>query len=560
MPGPISCNLMIAISVCLIAGCDGGSTDEPAPRPAPIMTQSEDEAIPNESVERVLQPIPYDDIVLDGRFGDWVDVDIVVDEPSDDAEIGSTIDLGPVRIAHDDAYVSLLIDWGAVVNTQALPDASLELWLDVDGLETTGLERRLAGTPSPDMSLFGMDARIVFTPIRGGYARGGVEVHRPTWGSLATADDDQLSPYDIGLAFAPTYASDTVEIRIERGSQPAGMPQWFQRKEFRGVLFLRAADGTSLDRTQEFSYALASPAHAVARIPNEPMPSPTPGALRVMNWNVERGAFIHSPEPFISTFSAINPDVVLIQELRDTQTAAMVDAWFEAHVSRDDTNPDEWSVITGDGGGDLRCAIASRLPLDSFDPLRMVTFPDRPDRQLRIAAGVIKCDDRNILLISTHLKCCGSAGSREDETRLLEVALLREALDAANFDFTLDGLIIAGDLNLVGSRDPLDNLAAGGDLDGGDLQITELMQLDRLSNATWHDADQPFVPGRLDWLLYSDSTMTMPVGFVFDSRDLSPETRAAHRMGPDATIAASDHFPLVADLIWTSTDTENGDA
>ncbi len=527
------CSLTLAAH--LLAGCSGQSDSDPTGSGAMPQGASGSDIAP----ESASSQMP---IVLDGVFDDWNAIEPAVDEPAGDTTGGSPIDLGPVRVTHDEQFLFLNLDLGSAANLQVLPDgASIELWLDVDGLDATGVDEPHAIT--------GADAIITFSAKQGNRPRMGIGLQSTTY----TPDPDdpdpiRLSPYDVGLAFAPTYASKFAEIRIERGAQAATTPVWFTGESFSAYLRLIDSEGRVLDETTLFTHDLTrqdSFAETARTIPASAADS-----VRVMNWNVERGAMLANPLPFAATFAAIEPDVVLIQELRDSQSASMVDAWLEQHMSDDAANNNEWSVIVGEGGGNLRCAIASRVPITQYEALRIVPFPDRPDRQLRVAGAVAEFDGRGILFVASHLKCCGSAGSREDETRLMEVALLRDTLARALADDPVDGMVIAGDLNLVGSRDPLDELAASADINGRDLIIADLLQLDGRTNATWHDSDQPFVPGRLDWLLFSGSSLGMVEGFVFDSRDLSPEILARHQMSADATMASSDHFPLVADLQW----------
>ena len=122
--------------------------------------------------------------------------------------------------------------------------------------------------------------------------------------------------------------------------------------------------------------------------------------------------------------------------------------------------------------------------------------------------------------------------------------------DSRLFDRTFDGVIVAGDFNLVGSRRPLNLLTTRLDIAGLSLIEAEPYQLDGLSNATWSDRKQSFVPGRLDYLLFSHTTVALRNTFVLDTRDLTPQ--ALHRLGlrSDDTASASDHFPVVADVRW----------
>ena len=112
-------------------------------------------------------------------------------------------------------------------------------------------------------------------------------------------------------------------------------------------------------------------------------------------------------------------------------------------------------------------------------------------------------------------------------------------------------VIVAGDFNLVGARRPLDLLTTRLDIPGLSLIEAEPYQLDGLSNATWSDRKQPFVPGRLDYLLYSIAQFRVRGAFALDSVDLAPQSLQSHRLRAEDTASASDHLPLVVDLEWT---------
>ena len=110
--------------------------------------------------------------------------------------------------------------------------------------------------------------------------------------------------------------------------------------------------------------------------------------------------------------------------------------------------------------------------------------------------------------------------------------------------------MIGGDLNLVGGYRPLEILETGLDVDGSSLVVAAPRQLDGRSNATWSDVEQPFVPGRLDYLLYGDRSLEEAGSFVLQAADVDERWRAEHGFAADATEAVSDHFPVVLDLRW----------
>jgi endonuclease/exonuclease/phosphatase family metal-dependent hydrolase len=200
-----------------------------------------------------------------------------------------------------------------------------------------------------------------------------------------------------------------------------------------------------------------------------------------------------------------------------------------------------WTVLRGTGGGRLRCAVASRLKIDPYAALDPLPMPDRPDRSIRIVGGELTLPDQRLLVVSAHLRCCGYAGSFEDRTRVVEADAIRRAIADAVASGRFDGVIIGGDLNLVGSRWPLDILAE-------DLQVVEPFQIGGRSNTSWSDVRQPFLPGRLDFLLVTEPSLSVRRSFVLNTRLLNPRWLRRHGLRSGDTAEASDHLPVVVDL------------
>ena len=151
-----------------------------------------------------------------------------------------------------------------------------------------------------------------------------------------------------------------------------------------------------------------------------------------------------------------------------------------------------------------------------------------------------------------HLKCCGRIGSREDETRLLETAAINKSIKQATDSDQFDGIITGGDLNLVGAYTPIERLAVGLDFDQTNLSILSADRLDSRSNATWANPDERFVPGRLDYLLLSRSSLSERKAFVLNTAELSTDERTRYGLQPNDSSEASDHFPIIADLYFTN--------
>jgi len=110
----------------------------------------------------------------------------------------------------------------------------------------------------------------------------------------------------------------------------------------------------------------------------------------------------------------------------------------------------------------------------------------------------------------------------------------------------VDAVLVAGDLNLVGSRAPLERLAAGLDPAGGDLVVARALHPDGRDGWTWSAPRSAYTPGRLDYMLSSPSSLRVAAAFVLDTADLSPAVCARHGLEPGDARAASDHLPIVA--------------
>ncbi len=493
--------------------------------------------------------VPVASIAIDGRFDDWAAISPVVVDPADAP--GAFVDIGEVRLAADDDFLYLLIDFGRTVNAQGL-DGTLDIVVNADGDETTG--RTVHGVVGADLLIrcTPPNEQRPDRPGRGMSIVSTTYTHDPT-----DPTRPAVNAYDVGLVFGPTHSSRRTEFRIERGEPskvvPAeALPPLFAGKSISAKVVFHALDGTLVDETEIFTCvlpALTTGSYSVSldqRQPADPLLRNPETALRLISWNAELGAIISRPEPYVRTLRALNPDVILLQELTNKITPEQLQTVFQQL----DGGAANWSIVIGSGGGDLRSAIISRLPVERIESLELVTYPDRPDRSLRVASAVIRSGERRMLAMSIHLKCCGRHESAEDFTRLAEVELIRGTLRDAMRGHAFDGVVIAGDFNLVGSREPLESLMVGLDIDASNLEIVDAYQIDGRSNATWFDRSQPFMPGRLDWALYSDSALGVDRCFVYESSNFAPIWHATHGTQSDDSAAASDHLPVVFDLSW----------
>jgi hypothetical protein len=473
-------------------------------------------------------------IVIDGEFADWHGTPVV--SSNHNAVGAGFLDLREVRASTDGTRVHLMLALGGITNLQAM-DATLRLALDGDGDSSTGEE--MAG-------LEGADLLLDFSFLTGTGIRQGIM-------QRVAGDSSYRSSYDVHLEYAPTHASDRFEIRLRReaGGTLAGT-------RIRGRLVALDANDQIVDVLGPFELD-APPTTAPAALAAGELLGRSPRTdLRIVTWNVGDRTPLRTPEPFRRTLRAAAPDVVLFDELNPAIDVAALRALLPADA--------DWTVVLGAGGGRQRTAVASRLPLEPVPSLARVAYPDslanlaslpmvrQMQQDLRSAAedgipttgAIVTVQGRRILLVPLDLMCCGAVGGAEDRARIMAADAVQQAVRQAIRSDALDGVIIGGDLNLVGSRTPLEVLLHGLDPGNGDLEPVKSTTLNGASVSTWRSPG-PFPPGRLDWILLSPSSLEVNQAFVLDAAMLAPDAQKAAGLEPTDT-DVTDHLPVVADL------------
>lgn len=473
---------------------------------------------------------------MDGVFDDWSDVEVAFDDSGDapDAEL----DIGKLQMQSDAQFVHLSIGLNRELNVQRL-DGTLELLMDGDANPNTG--QPVHGFP-------GVDLIVRFSPEnpeRPEDDNMGVSVASTTYDPSESSASIHHSA--IGFLAAPTYASDRIECRFNRDSSLPETPPLFRGDSVSFKLVLIDADRSVSDETENVSHPLptiASPKKSRARA--EHLPPKADGSFRLMCWNVLNGSILEKPDLYSKILVALDPDIILFEELGKGSAPAL-ERFF---VDRLYPDSGAWQILFGQAGGPSRCAIASRFPIESVPSLEWIPYPERLDRAVKTLGGVVAVGGRRVFVAPMHLKCCGRVDSWEDERRLAEVGLINGAIAEAMASASFDAVVIGGDLNLVGGRRPITVLGAKLDLDQSDLSILDAYHLRGDENTTWASNRERFIPGRLDFLQYSDSAITAANAFVFDTADLSGSWLASRSLSEASSMAASDHLPVVADFVW----------
>lgn len=444
-------------------------------------------------------------IVLDGTFQDWGDV------PHGDM----------LRAAADDTHLYLLLSIpGGPVNLQGLDEPGI-LMLNLDNDAATG---------GRNLALPGADLEITFSPSAGGRS-GGAQIRFPGNGNT------WLQPDSAALTFAPTIAHNRFEIRLPKKLRtPAESILVSDTLQWASAGSLGSQRGSC-----ECGLLRATPQRAFDAIPECPT-----NATRVVSWNVEFGGILDHPAPFVRIMRALKPHIVLLQELEPKQAASDIEAVLKDGV------PGEWTVDLGPTGGALRSAVATRLPAKDMPRIDMLKRRDSPKRGVRAAALRVAIPGvGEVAMVSLHLKCCGVAEGPEDMTRIAEVIAVRRALLDAQRKESLDGVVLGGDLNLVGSSRPLDLLIFDGEADlggEGDFAIANAIRPSAQGFQTWEKAGQRYTPGRLDWIVYSGSSLQAVNAFVLATEELPESQLQSHGLNADDAARAADHLPVVVDV------------
>ncbi|MCC6677598.1 MAG: endonuclease/exonuclease/phosphatase family protein [Phycisphaerales bacterium] len=484
---------LLTSAAAFLASC-ASDPGTPQRRPGPVVTAN----------------VP---VTLDGNIEEW---------PSEAALLA------------DDRYIYFRVSVEDSQWTLQSAPETLAMLIDVDGSTATGHHGEFPA------DALGVDVEIQFSPIGpDGHRQNGVAVFALDSQGNRTPISNEIAQ----VAFLPTYASTWYEGRISRHlTLPVGGAHTpTTAGPMSGMAVLLGDEGQIegwSDASSLMAPAAATPT-AIAAVTGPDLPTRPIGALRLMTWNVLKNGPAQNPEPYARVIETLNPDVILFQEWDEGDETA-IDGWFTAVIR----TPAPWKAVKGHAG----VLIVSRHPITPIDLGRLETLSaeGRPS-QIRYIAATVNSPIGDVAVASTHLKCCGSKDSPEDRQRMDQARAINRAMMAASP--TPPALrFIAGDMNLVGSRPPLDLLRAGLDADGSDLSVADPFVLGDRSQYTWADYKTTFTPGRLDYVLYSDSTAQVYQSFVLDTQRLAEETLA--RAGLNRTDTdVSDHKPIVFDVM-----------
>jgi len=455
-------------------------------------------------------------IMVDGKFDEWGVVSLFREDPEGD-QVSGDIDFTELKVTNDQDNLYILLKVGTKINLQDLNRISIYIDGDNDPRTGLGVER------------IGAEIKYTFGLRKGiAYTKGG---------------EVTISHTDIGLVSMPTVTSNEFEISIARNNE-------INLFSSDTICIAFKDEDTGQDQFPDFGvyslvYTFASffP-EPLSRISLKPSPD---NHLRMVSYNVLRNGF-HRPdrsESFSRIFNALQADIYGFQEIYD--------------YSAEETLLKFKSLIADTADGDW---YASKV-----DPDIIMVSRHHIKASYRIEGnGAFIVDmnpmfDSDILVIVAHLPCCANNTGRQREIDAI-MGFIRDAKLPGGF-LTLapdTPILIMGDMNLVGYDQQLRTLTHGDivdqvmygaafnpDWDGSDLR--DLLPRHTNSNMffTWYDQNSSFSPGRLDFMIYTDSVIEALSQFILFTPDMNPDTLTRYGLHPDDTVLASDHLPVIGD-------------
>lgn len=296
---------------------------------------------------------------------------------------------------------------------------------------------------------------------------------------------------------------------------------------------------------------------------------PATEGVRVLSWNIAVDAFVAEPEEFQSLLGWADPDVVLLDEVAPTADVEKLQHALTRLRPGDDT---PWNIDVGASGGRQRCIVASRAAQEALPEFSsIVPYADDDKRYILehmsdreraepglsmengipVNGAIVITAGRRMLTVIADLQCCGDEPDswqeyrRRAETREIR-ARIRQVLERT----TVDGLIIAGDFNLVNGVTPLVLLTGPYRMPHAGLISAQLYQSDGVTNWTWDGRGTPFPSNTLDFQLYTPHSLKLRSGFILDTESLPTETLDQYGLERETAKRTGDHRPLVAEYSW----------
>jgi len=452
-------------------------------------------------------------IVIDGLFDDWQEVPVTITDPEDDYNYD---DWAELKITNDDDFIffkislhseeTLLQNWN-----------NFYLYIDADRDSLTGHPFRGLGTE---------------LAWHFGYRTG---QYFEQDGII------DLWQNDITLRQAPTVTSTEFEIAIARGSFVLSDPDSI------AVIFSSFYD--TGDYMPDSWGGVVYQLDTTVVGPAEPILLEKTGTRLVTYNTLNTGILESDRQPkFQRIIQALDPDIIALQEHSEwNEIGDIISSWFPE---------DTW--YQGYTFRDL--VVLSKYPI--INQANLISSE-------RTMCALLQTDDPinpYLLILNSHFSCCDNDDDRQEQVDEL-VQVLREWRLNDNGPFDLpEGtpMFHVGDFNFVGYREQIETVTAGNIQDEGNYgsdfpldwdgtAITDLFSrhTHKRMAYTWRSDGSSFNPGKLDYVLYTNSNLSILNHFVLNTLAMPDSVLNEWELEAEDTNEASDHFPSIVDFMVT---------
>ena len=452
-------------------------------------------------------------IVIDGLFDDWQEVPVTITDPEGDYNYD---DWAELKITNDDDFIffkislhseeTLLQNWN-----------NFYLYIDADRDSLTGHPFR------------GLGAELAW---HFGYRTG---QYFEQDGII------DLWQNDITLRQAPTVTSTEFEIAIARGSFVLSDPDSI------AVIFSSFYD--TGDYMPDSWGGVVYQLDTTVVGPAAPILLEKTGTRLVTYNTLNTGILEPDRQPkFQRIIQALDPDIIALQEHSEwNEIGDIISSWFPE---------DTW--YQGYTFRDL--VVLSKYPI--INQANLISSE-------RTMCALLQTDDPinpYLLILNSHFSCCDNDDDRQEQVDEL-VQVLREWRLNDNGPFDLpEGtpMFHVGDFNFVGYREQIETVTAGNIQDEGNYgsdfpldwdgtAITDLFsrQTHKRMAYTWRSDGSSFNPGKLDYVLYTDSNLSILNHFVLNTLAMPDSVLNEWELEAEDTNEASDHLPRIVDFMVT---------
>ncbi|MCK4447205.1 MAG: T9SS type A sorting domain-containing protein, partial [Candidatus Marinimicrobia bacterium] len=377
---------------------------------------------------------------------------------------------------------------------------------------------------------------------------------------IFTVGGNQVAVYqnDIGVVTSPTVTSDEFEIALERNACPDGQNLLFTSDSIQIVF---KDNGTGDDRLPDasggvqfiFDDTTSLPLLNHISIGNQGF-----GDIRILTYNVYTDNLFEASliPSYTRIFQAVQPQIIGFQEIyhhNAQQTQSQVESMLPSREGQ------QWysSKVDPDIVALSRYPILNSYPIEgqnasSFNGSFLIDL--HPDF------------NSHLLFIVAHLPAGSNNWDRQYEIDAI-MAFIRNAKEPGGVLTLLPDtpIIIVGDMNLVRDAQHLTTFLTGQIINTGQFgssfkpdwdssDFTDLFprHVSLPMFYTWYKETNSYSPGRLDFMIYSDSVIDSVHSFVLFTPAMSTDSLTAYNLQIQDAILASDHLPVVADFVLTN--------